>query len=95
MNVTPYISLAMAMFFWTGTFIAGRILAASVPTPNAAFLGFAIATLAMVIFTRLNDGKISIPPRRQWLPLLLLGMTVLLYRLILKNQFNFLCRPSP
>ena len=75
MNVTTYISLVITMLFWGGTFIAGRTLAGSVPPANAAFLRFAIATLALAILTRLIDGRISIPPRKQWLSLVLLGMT--------------------
>ncbi len=55
--------------------IAGRTLAGSVPPANAAFLRFAIASLVLVILARLIDGKIAIPPRKEWFSLLLLGMT--------------------
>lgn len=70
-----YVSLVITTLFWGGTFIAGRTLAGSVPPANAAFLRFAIATLALVILARLIDGKIAIPPRKEWFSLLLLGMT--------------------
>ncbi len=70
-----YVSLVITTLFWGGTFIAGRTLAGSVPPANAAFLRFAIATLVLVILARLIDGKIAIPPRKEWFSLLLLGMT--------------------
>jgi drug/metabolite transporter (DMT)-like permease len=63
------------MLFWGGTFIAGRSLAGSVPPATAAFFRFAIATLALAVLARLFDGRISIPPRKVWLSLLLLGLT--------------------
>ncbi len=73
--MVTYISLVITALFWGGTFIAGRILAGSVPPANAAFLRFAIATLVLAVLARLIDGKITIPPRSQWFSLLLLGMT--------------------
>lgn len=73
--MTTYLSLVLTMFFWGGTFIAGRTLAGTVPPANSAFLRFAIATLALAVLARLIDGKISIPPKNQWLSLLFLGMT--------------------
>lgn len=75
MIVTTYISLVVTMLFWGGTFIAGRILAGSVSPASAAFVRFVIATLALAVLTRMIHGRIPIPSRRQWLSLLLLGMT--------------------
>ncbi len=70
-----YASLVITTLFWGGTFIAGRTLAGSVPPANSAFLRFTIATLVLLILARLIDGKITIPPRKEWFSLLLLGMT--------------------
>lgn len=70
-----YVSLVVTTLFWGGTFIAGRTLAGSVPPVNSAFLRFATATLFLVFLARLIDGKITIPPRKEWFSLLLLGMT--------------------
>lgn len=70
-----YISLVVTMLFWGGTFVAGRALAGSVVPANAAFLRFAIATVALAVLTRLIEGRISIVPRRHLISLLLLGMT--------------------
>jgi drug/metabolite transporter (DMT)-like permease len=75
MIVTTYISLVVTMLFWGGTFIAGRILAGSVSPASAAFLRFVIATLALAVLTRMIHGRIPIPSWKQWLSLLLLGMT--------------------
>jgi drug/metabolite transporter (DMT)-like permease len=63
------------MLFWGGTFIAGRILAESVPPADAAFFRFAVATLTLAVLVRIIDGKITLPPKNQLLPLLLLGLT--------------------
>ena len=70
-----YLSLIVTMLFWGGTFIAGRSLAGSVPPAQAAFLRFAIASIALAVLTRLIDGRILLPPKKQWLSLVLLGMT--------------------
>jgi drug/metabolite transporter (DMT)-like permease len=75
MQIVTYLSLVLTMFFWGGTFIAGRALAGEVHPANAAFIRFAIATIALFFLTLLSDGKISVPPRNKWLPLLLLGLT--------------------
>ncbi len=75
MHLFTYLSLIFATLFWGGTFIAGRILAGSVPPASAGFYRFAIATLTLAVLARLIDGKFLIPRRKQWLPLLLLGLT--------------------
>ncbi len=70
-----YITLIMTMLFWGGTFIAGRSLAGSVQPASAAFIRFAIASVTLLLLARLIDGKISIPPRKIWLQLVILGLT--------------------
>jgi drug/metabolite transporter (DMT)-like permease len=75
MPIGTYLSLVVTMLFWGGTFIAGRSLAGSVPPATAAFFRFAIATLALAVLARLFDGRISLPPRKVWFSLLLLGLT--------------------
>lgn len=72
---TTYLSLVFTTLFWGGTFIAGRILGASVTPSNSAFLRFTVATLVLALLTRLIDGKITVPPRHVRLKLLLLGLT--------------------
>ncbi|MEE4239987.1 MAG: DMT family transporter [Desulfopila sp.] len=75
MQLITYSSLVLTMFFWGGTFIAGRALAGEVNPANAAFIRFAIATIALFFLTLVTDGKISIPPRKKWLSLFFLGLT--------------------
>lgn len=75
MPLFTYGSLVFTMLLWGGTFIAGRLLADSVAPASAAFLRFAIASVAMLIVTRLVEKKLVIPPGRMWFPLILLGMT--------------------
>ncbi len=75
MQILTFISLIVTMFFWGGTFIAGRLLAGSVQPASAAFLRFAIASLALLVITRLAGGKLPRPSGKQWLLLILLGAT--------------------
>jgi len=79
------------MLFWGGTFIAGRILAGSVPPASAAFYRFAIATLVLAILARVIDGRIFIPERKQWVPLTLLGLTgVFCYNLLFFSGLHYI-----
>jgi drug/metabolite transporter (DMT)-like permease len=75
MPIYTYATLVLTMLLWGATFIGGRALADTVAPASAAFLRFSIATVALAFFTYLIDGKLSFPPRRQWLALLLLGLT--------------------
>lgn len=75
MLFTTYISLVVTMLFWGGTFVAGRALAGAVDPANAAFLRFAIATLALAFLTRMIEGKISVPPSKHLVSVLFLGLT--------------------
>ncbi len=75
MHFVTYLSLIATMLFWGGTFIAGRSLAGSVPPATAAFFRFAVATAALLVLVRLIEGRFTIPPRKLWLPLFVLGLT--------------------
>jgi drug/metabolite transporter (DMT)-like permease len=70
-----YLGLILTMLFWGGTFIAGRILARTVPPADAAFFRFVLAAVALAFLTRLIDGHLRPPPRKQLVGLLLLGFT--------------------
>ena len=74
-TVTTYLKLLLMAFFWGGTFIAGRLLVGEVQAFSAAFLRFAIASVVLLIIT-LRSHK-GLPPvqRKQWLPLLILGLS--------------------
>lgn len=77
-DMTPYqtyCSLVFTMLLWGGTFIAGRVLAGSVTPVDSAFLRFFIASTVLVLVVLYREKKISIPPVKCWIPLLLLGMT--------------------
>lgn len=86
-----YLSLILTMLFWGGTFIAGRILAESVPPADAAFLRFALAAVSLAILTRLIDGKLTLPPKNQIIRLLLLGFTgVFCYNICFFNGLKYI-----
>ncbi|MGB3211817.1 MAG: DMT family transporter [Desulforhopalus sp.] len=75
MPLLTYCSLVLTMLLWGGTFIAGRLLAGAVDPASAAFLRFLIASVALLVVTRLIENRFILPPRKLWLPLILLGMT--------------------
>jgi drug/metabolite transporter (DMT)-like permease len=75
MPVLTYITLIITMLFWGGTFISGRMLAISVQPATAAFLRFAIASLVLLLLTRVTEKKFPRPTGNQWLLLILLGAT--------------------
>lgn len=70
-----YLSLILTMLFWGGTFIAGRILAKTVPPADAAFFRFVLAAVTLAFLARLIDGHLRLPPRDRIVGLLLLGLT--------------------
>ncbi|MFO7750854.1 MAG: DMT family transporter [Desulfobacteraceae bacterium] len=75
MQLITYLTLVATTLFWGGTFIAGRALAGTVSPASSAFIRFAIATTALYFITLAYEGKITRPPRKKWLPLVLLGLT--------------------
>lgn len=78
--LSTYIKLVLMAVFWGGTFIAGRRLAMEVGPFSGAFLRFLVASVFLVAFTWRMERKLSLPKRRQLIPLLLMGMTgVFLY----------------
>lgn len=82
MQILTYFSLVFTMMLWGGTFIAGRLLAGNVEPASAAFLRFFIASIGMIILVLVSEKRLPPPPRKLWLPLILLGVTgVFLYNI--------------
>jgi drug/metabolite transporter (DMT)-like permease len=70
-----YLKLILTGILWGGTFIAGRIVAAEARPFSAAFLRFLVASVILSGFLfRSGNGFPRLKPR-QWLPVLLLGMS--------------------
>lgn len=63
------------MLLWGGTFLAGRMLGASLPPASTAFLRFFVASITLITILRLSHGHIPKPCKTQWLPLFFLGLT--------------------
>jgi len=75
-----HLKLLLTAVFWGGTFIAGRITAASVSPFSAAFLRFVIASTVLLVITRKIEGRLPPVSRRRIPQLVLLGLTgVFLY----------------
>jgi len=70
-----YVKLVLTMFFWGGTFVAGRSLAVSVHPFAAAFLRFAIAATVLLAVLYRKYGAFPIVSRRTFLLILCLSLT--------------------
>ena len=77
-----YVKLTLVALFWGGTFIAGRVLAGSLPATSAATGRFAIAALLLVGLTWKLEGGLPRLSRRQLLATFALGATgIFLYNI--------------
>ncbi|KUZ75726.1 DMT family transporter [Burkholderia ubonensis] len=77
-----YVKLTLVALFWGGTFIAGRVLAASLPATTAATGRFAIAALLLAGLTWKVEGRLPRLSGRQLLATFALGVTgIFLYNL--------------
>jgi drug/metabolite transporter (DMT)-like permease len=72
---TTYIKLLLTAFLWGGTFIAGRVLAQHMGPFSGAFLRFAVACVFLVALTFRMERRLPMPPKKDFLPLLLMGLT--------------------
>lgn len=70
-----YLKLLCTALCWSGTFIAGRLLAGEVTPLAAAFVRFLIATLLLLLLTYRTYGHLPHPSGRQWVGLVILGLT--------------------
>jgi drug/metabolite transporter (DMT)-like permease len=70
-----YAKLLLTAVFWGGTFIAGRVLAEHVGPFTGAFLRFAVACVFLLALTLRTEKGRPLPPRRDLLPLLLMGLS--------------------
>lgn len=70
-----YLKLLCTALCWSGTFIAGRLLAGEVTPLEAAFLRFLIASLLLLALTYRAYGRLPRPSGRQWVGLVILGLT--------------------
>lgn len=81
-----YVKLVATMFFWGGTWVAGRALAQTMEPLPAAFLRFLAATVFLVYVFRRERGHFPRMGKKQILPVALLGLTgVFLYNISFFN----------
>lgn len=81
-----YMQLVASMALWSGTWIAGRVLARSMHPMNAAFLRFVLASAFLLLVCRLKNGRFPKLSRNQLLPVCFLGLTgVFLYSFFFFN----------
>jgi drug/metabolite transporter (DMT)-like permease len=70
-----YAKLFLTAVFWGGTFIAGRIVAATVSPFSAAFLRFAIAASCLLVLMLAREKRLPPLAPRQVVGVVLLGLT--------------------
>jgi drug/metabolite transporter (DMT)-like permease len=70
-----YLKLFLTAMCWSGTFIAGRLLAGEVSPLSAAFLRFLIAAILLLLLTHRTHGRLPRPNGRQLAGLTVLGLT--------------------
>ncbi|MGH6640293.1 MAG: DMT family transporter [Polaromonas sp.] len=72
-----YLRLICVPAIWGGTFIAGRIVSASLPPATAGFIRFVFATLALLVALQMSRGLrvLKQVTRRQLLGTMALGAT--------------------
>jgi len=75
MQIFTYFTLTLTALLWGGTFIAGRIVAESLPPASSSFLRFAIASVSLLGILLFTEKKLPIPQFKQWIALLFLGLT--------------------
>jgi drug/metabolite transporter (DMT)-like permease len=83
-TMTPFLALKLVMVaaLWGGTFIAGRILAQSLPLMTAAFGRFFVASILLVIVAVKMESKLPRLNRQQLLLTAVLGFTgIFLYNI--------------
>jgi len=82
--MTPMLALKLVMVaaLWGGTFIAGKILAQSLPLMTAAFGRFLVASILLVIVAVKMEGGLPRLNRKQILQTAVLGLTgIFLYNI--------------
>lgn len=73
--MTVYLKLLFTAFFWGGTFIAGRIVSRNIDPYSAAFVRFTIASVFLLLFIKLHEGKLPRLSLRQFGFMIALGMS--------------------
>ncbi|MFP4007365.1 MAG: EamA family transporter, partial [Spirulinaceae cyanobacterium] len=64
-----YVKLLLTAVIWGGTFIAGRVVVQEMGAFAAAFVRFAIASIALLLLLYRREKKLVFPARAQLLPL--------------------------
>ncbi len=78
-----YLKLLFAMLVWGGTFTSARLLGNELDPAISAFLRFLIASSFMLVLLYFKEGRLPAITKRQFLPLLGMGLTgIALYNLL-------------
>lgn len=90
-NKIIYIKLFLVSLFFGGTFVAGRVMAASIPPLTSAFLRFLLASFFLILFIFKKYGKFPRINFQQFLLIIALGLTgVVGYSFFLFSGLKFI-----
>lgn len=70
-----YIIMILAAVFWSGAFITGKLAIREFPAFSLTFFRFALALPVIFIMLYLRQPDDWKPKKKQWLPLIILGLT--------------------
>jgi drug/metabolite transporter (DMT)-like permease len=81
--MTIYLKLLFAMLVWGGTFTSARLLGNELDPAVSAFLRFLLASSFMLALLYFKEGKLPRITRKQFIPLLGMGITgIAMYNLL-------------
>lgn len=69
------VKLTLVALIWGGSFIAGRVTALEMSAPTAALWRYLVATIMLVAILLLRERSLPRPSSRQWIGVVLLGLT--------------------
>ncbi|MBM9518317.1 DMT family transporter [Desulforhopalus vacuolatus] len=91
MTVRLFLLLVFTMLLWAGTFISARLLAGEATPSVSAFLRFTIASLSLIGIILISGKSLSLPPKKAWFPLIILGATgVFAYNICFFNGLRYI-----
>ena len=70
-----YLKLLAVMFFWGGTFVAGRVIGDNLAPTHTSFLRFLLSSVLLLGLVWYHEKHFPIPKLREWLFLALMGVT--------------------
>lgn len=72
---SPYVYLTILPFIWSTNFVMGKVLVREIPPLTMVTIRFSIAALVLAILLKHNEKKYRKPEKKDFLPLIMMGIT--------------------